>query len=125
MGRDALKSIDEQAAELVKNFQAFGVDADSVLLTALDACGTLVETQAALLAPVDTGLLRKSISHRVVDTPRGADAEIGTNVEYAPFQEFGTVSNAPQPFLTPALNEEAPRVEAIIRRAMKGAIDRV
>lgn len=120
-----MKSIDEQAAEIARNFKAFGIDAESALLTALDACGALVETQAALLAPVDTGLLKKSITHRVVDTPRGGDAEIGTDVEYAPFQEFGTVKNAPQPFLTPALNEEAPRVEAILRRAMKGAIDRV
>lgn len=37
-------------------------------------------------APYDTGRLEGSIDHAVVDK----DVYIGTNVEYAPYQEFGT-----------------------------------
>lgn len=49
----------------------------------LDAAGT-----AARYAPVDTGRLKNSISHQVVDAEQAV--YIGTNVEYAPYQEFGT-----------------------------------
>jgi phage gpG-like protein len=37
---------------------------------------------------VDTGLLRKSIGYRVLDD---RSIEIGTNVQYAPVQQFGAV----------------------------------
>lgn len=113
----------EQASKLVSNFNKFSTNLDSDLLIALDACGALVETQASLLSPVDTGLLRKSITHRVLKTASGGTAEVGTNVEYAPYQEFGTVKMAPQPFLTPALNEEKPRVISILTSAMKKAVN--
>lgn len=49
----------------------------------LDAAGT-----AAKQAPVDTGRLKNSISYEVVDAEEAV--YIGTNVEYAPYQEFGT-----------------------------------
>lgn len=49
-----------------------------------------VESGAKSLAPVDTGRLRSSISRRI--ELRGAEIVgiVGTDVEYAPHQEFGT-----------------------------------
>ena len=55
-----------------------------------------VESRAKVLASgrpgprVQTGRLRASITHRVLSSPAGAFAEVGTNVEYAGFVEFGT-----------------------------------
>ena len=55
-----------------------------------------VESRAKLLASgrpgprVQTGRLRGSITHRLFSSPQGAFAEVGTNVEYAAFVEFGT-----------------------------------
>lgn len=57
-------------------------------LRALGRCGQQAEGYAKDLAPVDTGNLRNSISHKV-DASDPA-AYIGTNTEYAPYVEFGT-----------------------------------
>ena len=53
---------------------------------ALESCGLVAEGYAKLLVPVDTGALRNSISHKVSDN----ECYIGTNMEYAPYIEFGT-----------------------------------
>lgn len=96
---------------------------------ALEECGLAAEGYAKRLCPVDTGLLRNSITHALdgespaisdyVDDngeQRGqyngtAPAEsgksravyLGTNVEYAPYVELGTSRTGAQPFIKPAL----------------------
>lgn len=57
------------------------------------------ERQAKLLAPVDTGRLRASIEARRVSDEESVTR---TNVEYARFQEYGTLHQAGKPFLRPA-----------------------
>ena len=54
----------------------------------LEAIGEDAAGTAADRAPVDTGRLKGSISHAVVESENAV--YIGTNVEYAPYQEFGT-----------------------------------
>lgn len=57
-------------------------------------------------APVDTGRLRSSITYEKTILQSGlARIFVGTNVEYAPHVEFGTVKMPAQPFLRPALRE--------------------
>lgn len=46
----------------------------------------MVENEAKLNAPVASGTLRNSITHSVDET----EATIGTNLEYAPYVEYGT-----------------------------------
>lgn len=56
-------------------------------------------------APVDTGRLRSSITYNMVELPgQLPKAVVGTSVQYAPFQEFGTEDMPAQPFLRPALS---------------------
>lgn len=62
-----------------------------------------VETAAKRHAPVDTGRLRSSITHAVERDSRGLVGLVGTNVEYAPHVEFGTLRQPAQPYLRPAL----------------------
>lgn len=64
-----------------------------------EAAGILVESAAKGFAPVDTGRLRASITHDADET----GAVIGTNVEYAPYVELGTVYRPAKPFLTRGL----------------------
>jgi len=52
---------------------------------------------------VDTGRLRASITHRIVDESPAA-AYVGTNLDYAYDLEFGTSKMAPRPFLQPAID---------------------
>lgn len=85
---------------------------------ALEICALVAEGYAARLCPVDTGRLRASISHAVV--PEEKAAYIGTNVEYAPYVEFGTVKTRAQPFLRPAVADHVDQYNDIIKKALKG-----
>lgn len=60
----------------------------------------LIETDAKLLAPVDTGRLRSSIHSEIA--PNRLSGFVATNVSYAPFIEFGTRRQRAQPFMFPA-----------------------
>lgn len=82
---------------------------------ALEASAILVQGEAKTLAPVDTGNLRNSITRETHEDY----AIVGTNVEYGPFQEFGTSKMAAQPFLTPALNRNRSRIVQLISAAVK------
>jgi len=57
----------------------------------LQKSGFTVEGQAKENAPVDTGRLRSSITSRVAEH----QVFIGSNVEYAPYVEFGTDPHFP------------------------------
>ena len=84
---------------------------------ALEKCGLTAEGYAKKLAPVDTGNLRNSITHDVDDGEPAA--YIGTNVEYAPYQELGTIHMKAQPFLKPAVADHANTYRKIIEKELK------
>ena len=71
---------------------------------ALEIMGGKAESYAKQLAPVDTGRLRNSITHAQLDENTEV---IGSNVEYAPYQELGTSRMAAHPFLRPAAENHA------------------
>ncbi|MGG3210946.1 HK97-gp10 family putative phage morphogenesis protein [Geobacillus stearothermophilus] len=79
-----------------------------------------VEAEAKLRAPVDTGRLRNSITHQTENSETQSKAYIGTNVEYAPYVEFGVASKniKPQPYLRPAIEENKDKIEDMIREGM-------
>jgi HK97 gp10 family phage protein len=82
---------------------------------ALLAIGAAAEGHAKALTPVDTGRLRNSISHAA----SGDAAYIGTNVEYAPYVEFGSVHNKAHHMLKKAATEHGAEYAAIAKAAMK------
>ena len=67
---------------------------------ALYASSVVVQGDATLNAPVDTGNLRSSIDYEVGTD----DAEIFTPVQYAAHVEYGTSNMAAQPFIRPAID---------------------
>ena len=90
--------------------------------------GAAIASQAKLLAPVDYGQLRNSLSASntsrtellnnmpgekadALDTQGLKDDEVyaGSNSDHAIFQEYGTVKQPAQPFLRPAM-------EAVVQR---------
>lgn len=108
---------------------------------ALEKCGLVAEGYAKKLAPVDTGNLRNSISHKV--DPEEPAVYIGTNAEYGPYQEFGTGiyteggrdtpwvyqdekgnwhwtrGNKAQPFLKPSVADHQKQYSQIIEQELK------
>lgn len=71
-----------------------------------------IEAKAKAHAPVDTGLLRNSIQTNIEGPLK---ASVGTNVEYAAYQEFGTRHQKGTPFLTPAADEQKKEFESDVR----------
>lgn len=71
---------------------------------ALQQAVTRVDRAAKMNCPVDTGRLRSSITNRVGVEGGGLVGIVGTNVEYAPYVEFGTRYMAARSFLRPALS---------------------
>ena len=67
--------------------------------------GMRVQARARSLCPVDTGRLRSSIIMRKGRDGMGFYVEVGTNVHYAAFVEFGTSRMAARPYLLPAVAE--------------------
>ena len=62
-----------------------------------------IETTAKIKCPVDTGALRASIISEMTDETAG---QVATNIEYAPYQEYGTSKMAATPYMTPAAENE-------------------
>ena len=60
------------------------------VLSAMNKATTLVHGQAKMRAPADTGNLRASISMKVTKNNNKIQGRVYTNVNYAPFVEFGT-----------------------------------
>lgn len=86
--------------------------------------GLLVAQRAQQKAPVDTGRLKRSIHPTIPHQvgPGVQQTEVGTNVEYAPYQEFGTKYIPPHPYLSPALAESTKDVAKLIHKAIVKAL---
>lgn len=101
---------------ITDNSALFKEAKDEAVARALEAIGLQAEGYAKMLAPVDTGRLRNSITH----APEGKDTEIiGSAVEYAPYQEFGTRRTKAQPFLKPAVLNHIDEYRAIAENELK------
>lgn len=96
---------------------------DKAIKKGLTEIGIEAETNAVYkitsYPAVDTGRLRNSITH-AVDADEKA-AYIGTNVEYAPYVELGTIKMQARPFLKPAATEHSEEYKEIMEAALKSA----
>lgn len=108
---------------------------------ALEKVGLVAEGYAKMLCPVDTGRLRNSITHATSQNhgqgdyqdnngldfhdasaqskPRDDSVYIGTNVEYAPYIELGTVRCGARPYLRPAAADHIEEYKRIIDAEMR------
>lgn len=134
---------------VTSNAGAFKTAKDEAVERAMQQIGMAAETYAKALCPVGTpestgipgymgGTLRGSITfateeqHSSGEAPATApDYEthgkpekgtvyIGTNVEYAPYVEMGTVKMAARPYLGPAMSNNIAEYKGIMERELKG-----
>ena len=94
----------------------------------------LIEDSAKLKCPVDTGALRDSITSSVDDSGKTVVGQVGPNMPYAAYVEFGTgIAGAgspgagagpyspswpgmpAQPYMRPALDENRDAVKEVFR----------
>lgn len=135
----AIENLDKLISKLEK--------LDNVNQAMEQAC-ILVENEAKIKCPVDNGLLRNSITHYIEDNPNELIGVVGTNVEYAPYVEFGTgiysslgngrqdrwkykdakgewhstIGQHPQPYLQPALEENRRKIEKMFKEQIKKGV---
>ncbi len=80
----------------------------------------VVEGRAKKEVPVLTGRLRSSITNEVKKEGKGYTGQVGTNVIYAPFVEFGTSRRSAKPYLFPAMKNSKADIIKFLERAIKG-----
>lgn len=71
----------------------------------LEAKAAEAEELAERLAPFLTGALRDSITHVIGEDSEGLFALVGSDLDYALAQEFGTADTEAQPFLRPVISK--------------------
>lgn len=91
---------------------------DQKIETALEIIGGMAEGYAKGYAPVDTGNLRNSITHETTDN--GHAVVIGSNVQYAPYQELGAPNaHVPaHPYLRPAIENHLSEYQEVMKREL-------
>jgi HK97 gp10 family phage protein len=111
-------------SELLTKLQMLGKSGEVVVRRQVRRALVEIEAEAKVLAPnsprqpptqkpsKSKGVLRGSISHKT--EKRGLAGRVGTNVEYAPYQEFGTRSIPARPFLLPAFEMVRPKFVAAL-----------
>lgn len=105
---------------LSSNIGQIKKEAAEAILRGLEACGLKAEGYAKKLCPVDTGNLRNSITHDTAEESGDLVEYIGTNVEYAPYVELGTLRTKAQPFIKPAVEDHADQYKRIFEHYLKG-----
>ena len=109
-----------------------------VLGQATSAATTPVLKSAKQKAPVETGLLKKSLGKKLKKYKRNAvavcivgprsgfkDEGTGRNpANYAHLVELGTTHSAPKPFLRPALDENKSKIISKFESKMRSGIER-
>ena len=97
------------------NIQQAIKDKDERVERALIQIGLMMERYAQSICPVDTGRLRNSITNDHDDT----SVIVGTNVEYAPYVEYGTSRQRAQPYLKPSVQNHLEEYKSIIENSLK------
>lgn len=112
---------------------------------AINQSTLLVERSAKQIAPKDTGALQNSIMSNVETTNEAVIGYVSTNLEYAPYVEYGTGLFAeegngrqspwgyedeetgetiwtrgqhPQPFMRPALSENKQNILKVVKKVV-------
>lgn len=92
---------------------------NSAIAKALTMIGQQAEGYAKMMCPVDTSRLKNSITNQI-DMQENS-VYIGTNVEYAPYVELGTIRQDPHPYLKPAAADHADEYRAILKGCLESA----
>lgn len=81
-----------------------------------------LEAEAKRRCPVITGRLRNSIRSSVRESEAGAEAIVGSGLDYAAAVELGTPNQPPRPFLAPALRARGDALPESVRQAVRRAL---
>lgn len=104
---------DAMHAQLSTALEAIGMQAEAN--AKIEVTRAVYDTPESVSGYRRTGALRNSISHASDDSA----AYVGSNIEYAPYVEFGTYKMAARPFIQPAVEEYMDEYKAIAEQYLK------
>jgi len=81
-------------------------------LKAMERAVTIIETDAKLICPVDSGTLKRSITHEVNDGGNKIIGEVGSYVEYAYWAEKH------QPYLEPSVDINIEQIKQMFKQEL-------
>jgi len=130
------KDIKAQVADAQKAFQKFSLETSNEVDKAILTAALKVEGDAKKMfrgsneesipgqpPRAQTGRGRASVTHRLGKDGEETFAEVGSNINYLFWQEFGTSKMPPHPFLTPAFEQNKEKIQEYIAKAVKKAAD--
>lgn len=115
----------EGVPEVLRAFSALSNQAQRVVVRdSLRSAARVVVAKAKQRVPVDTGLLKRSITQNVSVGSGKAEALVGYRKKafYGGFVELGTSKMRAQPFLRPALDESHTEIEAAFVDALNRTV---
>ena len=112
---------------LQRKFNQLNANTQGRILENAAISGALpIQNDAVIKCPKDTGNLARSIHTDVTERSNTrVMTEIGTDVEYAPYPEFGTSRMKAQPYLRPAFDTQKQAAINEISAALKAQIESV
>jgi len=110
--------------EVKRNLEKLDGRFKDKLEPAATAGALLVRDDAVIKAPYKTGNLKRSIHTETIEkSDTRVVVMVGTDVEYAAPQEFGTSTGVPaHPYLRPSLDENKEKVPKEIKEALAEAL---
>ena len=111
-----LRELQRKTDQMVKDLHG------APILNAMRDSTLIVTRKARQNSPVDTGRLRASILPEVRGEGNNVLGVVGSNVEYAPYQELGTRYIKPRKFLTNAFNDSENAINQRFQRALDEVI---
>jgi HK97 gp10 family phage protein len=122
---DGLKVDVSEILKLASDFKRAGGRVGAQVAGNVRKTTTAVERSARRNAPVDTGALRDGITQTITGSGRGAGitGNVFSTAPYGRFVENGTATQAPQPWLGPAVSEHQDAFERNIDKIISGALD--
>lgn len=105
------------------NSKAFAKALDHSIEKAVAASALHMQSQIVIRTPVKTGRLRSSITSKAkllnsseLDVPiEDREAVVGTNIEYAPYVEYGTKYQRAQPYIRSGAKASKSGIETIFK----------
>jgi len=115
--RDPVEGIKKLQKE-IKNIYKMNVKAVTI---DCEADAKLIITKVVYNTPESpnykrTGRLRVNITHEFIEKDGSIVGRVGTDVEYAPYVEFGTKRRTGRPYLFPAFKINAPKLSDYIAK---------
>lgn len=143
-----MRAFTNKNVKLTDNTALIKQATDEAIERGLEAVGMEIERRAKVICntryekpPIDTGRMWNSITHatqhnrgqdeykddneeqysggQAKGDPEEKTVYVGTNVEYSPYVELGTVKMDPRPFLRPAATEDPETLKKIFETQLK------